>query len=100
VREISGELATTSGLHLGQSPLEVQAILGKPDFASPDKLIYSRYVIKETPQEELEKIKAHSSMSAKQVEGVYGHFGLSIYIEARFAEDRLSYVAISNSESY
>jgi hypothetical protein len=65
---------TDSGLHLGLTPAQVQAILGKPDDAHDDRVLYLR------------QFKQNNS-------------DITLYIEARFADSRLNYLAVSRAET-
>jgi hypothetical protein len=98
---VTANLSTASGLHLGQTSAEVRAILGKPGFASEDKLIYSVDVEKKTPVADFENLKKRNpQMTQDQLHRNYDYYTLGVYIEARFLSDKLVYLAISKTESY
>jgi hypothetical protein len=65
---------TDSGLRLGLSPAQVQTILGKPDDAHDNRVLYLRQF--------------------KQ-----NNLDVTLYIEARFADSRLNYLAVSRAET-
>lgn len=65
---------TDSGLRLGLTEAQVQAILGKPDDAHDNRLLYFR------------QFKQNTS-------------DVTLYIEARFADSRLNYLAVSRAET-
>ncbi len=65
---------TDSGLRIGLSPAQVQAILGKPDDAQVNRFLYLR-------------------------EFKQGNSDVKLYIEARFEASRLNYLAVSRAET-
>jgi hypothetical protein len=65
---------TDSGLRIGLSPAQVQAILGKPDEVHENRFLYLRQF--------------------KQ-----NNFDVTLYIEARFEASRLNYLAASRAET-
>jgi hypothetical protein len=77
----------------------VEAVLGKPDLAAADKLMYNREVQKKTtPQEFAELRKDYpEKMSDKEAHEKFDSYTQEIYIEARFSESRLIYLAVSRS---
>lgn len=98
-KELSGEISTASGLRLGLTTDQFKAILGQPDAAFEDKLIYSRAVkVKATPQEfERQRKEYPESLSDKIAHDKFDFYTASIYIEARFTGSKLSYLAVSRS---
>ncbi len=98
---VTANLSTASGLHLGQTSAQVRAILGKPGFASDDKIIYSVNVEKKTPVADFENLKKRNpQMTQDELHRNYDYYTLGVYIEARFLSDKLVYLAISKTESY
>jgi hypothetical protein len=98
--EISRSLATASGLHLGQTPSQVVAILGKPTKASKYELIYSYSVSKKTSVEDLKKARRQNpDLSEKDLQQNYGFYDLNAGICARFEHSKLTYLAVSKSET-
>jgi hypothetical protein len=65
---------TDSGLRLGFTPAQVETILGKPDDAHDNRLLYLR------------QFKQNNS-------------DVTLYVEARFAESHLNYLAVSRAET-
>jgi len=93
--------ATQSGLQLGMTTDEVESILGKPTAFANDKLVYWNHLRKKTSAENLNKRrKQNPDMSDKDFHENYDYYDLTTYIEARFANSRLSYLAVSKSETY
>jgi hypothetical protein len=74
---ISGSLGTDSGVHLGQSRMEVEKMLGEPSASSEKRSLYSF---------EGERTK----------EGLV--YTIDISVDARFENSKLIYLAISRSE--
>ena len=79
---------------------ELETILGKPDLSTSDKIIYFRELKKKTSTSELAKLRSeHSQMPEKDFQETYDSYYLDIYIEARFINSKLTYLAISKAES-
>jgi hypothetical protein len=97
---VSRDLSTASGLHLGMSPADMEAILGKPNAATGTALIYSRSTRKETSKEDLKKIRESSPNMSEAELSSYRFSDLDVSIEARFAKSKLIYLGIAKSESY
>jgi len=98
---ISERVQTASGLHLGQTPDEVQKILGKPSQASTEKFTYVYETKKETSAKELEDIRrAHPKMSDEEIRSSYGFYFSLAYIEARFVDSKLTYLGVTKSETF
>ena len=98
---VSPKLRTDSGLQLGQTRSEVQAILGRPGFSSSDGLIYWDMVQKKTPEENLKRFREQqANMSDKEFHDNYDFYTLSTYIEVRFSGSKSNYIAVSKSEVY
>lgn len=99
--QLTPSLRTKSGLGLGISPTEVEQILGKPDFSSPSRLVYYRDIEKHTPDEKLAQLRTeHSDLADKDFHDNYDSYDLELYIEARFADGKLTYLAVSKGENY
>lgn len=92
---VTPHLATASGIHLGQSPFGVEAILGKPSIASKNKIVYSFVVKRRMNPEEIQKIRKQRP-DARDEDFTY-HISLSI--EARFDHSKLSYLVVSRSDT-
>lgn len=98
---ITSDLSTSSGLHLGQNIAQVRAVLGKPSFASKDKVIYCAMVEKKTSAADFENLRRRNpGLSEDELSRNYEYYTLDAYVEARFVKDRLVYLAISKTESY
>jgi hypothetical protein len=99
--EVTSALRTKSGLGLGISPAEVEKILGKADISSATRLVYQRAVEKHTPDSKLADLRTeHPEMSDKELEENYGSYEVELYIEARFTDGKLTYLAVSKAENY
>jgi hypothetical protein len=98
---VSGNLSTASGLHLGQSPAEVIAILGKPSRRGKNELLYSLHVKKKNSPEDLQRAReANPNMSDTEFHENYDFYDLGVGILAKFANARLTYLSISKSETF
>jgi hypothetical protein len=98
---LTENLSVASGLRLGQSPDQVRAILGKPSVESRQRIIYSIQIEKETPASDFAKLhRQHPDLSEGELRRNYASYTLSVYIEARFAQSKLNYLAISKSETH
>lgn len=99
--QITPSLRTKSGLGLGISPTEVEKVLGKPDFSSPNRVVYYRDIEKHTPDDKLAQLRTeHSDLAEKDFHDSYDSYDLELYIEARFTDGKLTYLAVSKGESY
>jgi hypothetical protein len=99
-KAISRSLATASGLHLGQTPAQVTAILGKPTKRRENELIYSFSVRKKTSQQDLKEAKERNpEMSDKDFQETYGYYDLGAGVDAKFVDSKLTYLAVSKVES-
>ena len=99
-KEISRSLATASGLHLGQTRSQVIAILGKPTKEREKELIYSFSVQKKTSAEDLKQARQNNpDLSEKDLQKNYGSYDLNAGICARFEHSKLTYLAVSKSET-
>ncbi len=96
---VSGSLSTASGLRLGLSRDEVKTVLGSPDATVSDKLVYSRHIRKRsTPVQFAEQRKEYpDKLSDQQAHEKFDFYSVEIYIEARFTDSKLSYLAVSKS---
>jgi hypothetical protein len=98
---VTKSLSVASGLRLGQTPAEVKAILGKPSAIIGNKIIYSFEVEKKTSAGDFEKLRQqHPSLSEEELHRNYESYSLGVYIEARFAQSKLNYLAVSKTEVY
>jgi len=93
---VSRSLATRSGLRLGMTAAEAEAILGKPTVSSGDRLIYSITAHRNISPEVFNKLrKQNPQMSPSQFQKNFSQYDLSIYIEARFSFGQMTYLAVS-----
>jgi hypothetical protein len=100
-KSVSSKLSTASGLRLGETPQQVKDILGEPSLAAPEKLVYYfEYRKKSTPKELLELRKNYPDMNDEEFAKNFEFADGEVYIEARFASEKLNYLAISKSETY
>ena len=98
---VTTNLSTKSGLHLGQTAAEVKTVLGKPSVETRRKIIYSFVVEKESTPADLENQKQQNpKLSGEEIRRDYGSYTLTAYIECRFTNGKLSYLAISKAESF
>jgi hypothetical protein len=98
---VTKHTAPASGLHLGQSPAQVLAILGKPSLRRKDELIYSFMVEKKNSPESLEVVrKSKPGISEEDLHKNYDSYTLGVDIDAKFKANRLIYLAVSKSETY
>lgn len=100
-KSISAQLMTGSGLRLGLSRSTVIAVLGPPDFASGDRVVYSREVKRKTTQKEFEQMRKDypQRLSDEEAHREFDYFDVGMYIEARFVKDKLNYLAVSRTET-
>jgi hypothetical protein len=99
--QVTSALRTRSGLGLGMSAAEVEKILGKPDISNETRLVYQREVEKHVPEAKLADLRTeHAEMSDKDFQENYGSYEIELYIEARFTDGKLTYLAVSKAESY
>jgi len=100
-KQVSMNLTTGSGLKLGLTRSQVETTLGKPDFSDDDRLVYFREIGKRTTPEEFERMRKEypEKLSDKAAHEMFDSYTLQTYVEARFSESRLSYLAISTSST-
>ena len=100
-KAVSEQTSTDSGLRLGLQPAQVIRILGDPNISTPKKLIYYFGYKGKTPAKTLAEFRAeHANMTDSEFLKNYEYFDGEAYIEARFTSGKLSYLAISKSETY
>jgi hypothetical protein len=98
---VSGDIATASGLHLGMTPAEVEALLGNPSVASAEYLRYDLQVRKRTTADDLAKMRAqHPKMSGKELNDSYGFYYVTSTVVAKFKDSKLTYLDVGRYESY
>ena len=95
---VSSGLSTASGLHLGLTPSQVIAILGRPTNRRKGELGYAVHTRKKTPAAELnEWRKQQPQMSDKEFKANYEFYDLSVGIVLKFVNSKLTYISISKS---
>jgi hypothetical protein len=87
-------LTTASGLHLGQTRQQLEAILGKPSVAYEKKSVYSFEVERTVTPAEFKKLYPNSSSTPNEAL-VYS---AKARIEARFENSKVTYLAVSRWE--
>lgn len=98
---VSKNLSVASGLRLGQTPAEVRDILGNPSAVIKNKLIYSYGIEKKSSTEDLDnQRRQHPELSEEDVRRNFESYYLSVYIEAKFSQSSLVYLAVSKGETY
>lgn len=98
---ITAGLSLASGIQLGQSPVSLKTILGKPNVVKGNKYIWSFGVEKKSTEKDLERVrKQHPELSDEDFHRDYDFFELSANIEARFSDSKLTYLAVSRAQTY
>jgi hypothetical protein len=98
---ISANLQTASGLRLGASPSQVQSVLGKPSTAMRDRLVYVFEVRRKTTPSAFEQTRrVYPNLSDTELHDSFDFYYFHAYIEARFLNSRLTYLAVMKSESF
>lgn len=93
--------STISGLHLGLTPSDVIAILGKPSIRREDRLSYYLHARKKTSEADLKRIRQqHHEMSDKEFTDNYAFYDLTAMIVVRFKDSKLNYLAVSELETF
>jgi hypothetical protein len=97
---VSKNLGTRSGLKLGMSPLQLEAILGEPSFEQDEHMVYVRNLRIKSSPEELKRARAYAKdMSEGSFQKNYASYEFSTYIEALFKDSKLTYLAIKQDET-
>ncbi len=98
---ISRSLATASGVHLGQTPSQVIAILGPPSRRGKYELIYSLNVRKKNSPEELRRLRENSpQLSDRDFHNNYDFYDLGAAFFAKFVDSKLTYYSASTGKTY
>ena len=94
-------LATGAGIRLGMSRTQVRSILGKPNFSDSNRMVYLfAFKKKPTPQGLKELRAGNSHMSDEEFKRNFEMLDVDSFIEARFTDGKLVYLAIEESEVY
>jgi hypothetical protein len=97
---VSEALASKAGMHLGQTPAQVMAILGPPAKRKKDELIFSTAMPKLPTAAEVRNLRErHPEMSEKELRENFGlPYTLNEDVDARFDHGKLVYLAVSWGE--
>jgi hypothetical protein len=96
---ISRQIRTESGLHLGQTMVQVIDILGKPSKHSNNELVYVMASQVKTPPEEFDRIREHNpELNDKEIHDAYDVYDRAVFIRARFNKSGMIYLAIAAAE--
>jgi hypothetical protein len=99
--QISPFVEAGSGVHLGQSEREVLALLGQPSLIDEDRLVFNRGTQERTPADQLQEIrKQMRSLTDQQVGELFGSFNHTVFMEARFLDRKLSYLAVAEMTQF
>lgn len=95
------EIKTADGLRLGLNENEVEAILGKPSTVSLEELTYVFEARKATTAGELEKLRRqHPDLSDQDFRDSFGSYYVESLVVAKFDQSKLTYFAVTESESF
>jgi hypothetical protein len=96
---VSNELSTASGLKLGLTRKEVEAILGQPDASTENELVYSRGFEKRSTPKEFETFRKEypDQLSDEEAHKRFDFYPVEQYVFARFSQSKLDYLAVSTS---
>lgn len=98
---VSQGVSTASGLHLGLTATQVEAVLGKPSTALPGKLVYSFEVEKRTSASKLKRLRAQNpNLSDKDFHDSFDLYYIDSFVVAKFTASKLTYLAVTQSETY
>lgn len=90
---VTSDVSTLSGLHLGQSPAQVKAILSKPTKSLPNgDLVYLRSIRKRWTPADLKRIRKYNP-------DVSDFYDMYAHIVARFSDSKLTYLGALKSET-
>lgn len=99
-REISREVQTASGLHLGLTQEQVIKILGKPSRRTANELSYLLEVTKRTAPDALARCRSqHSEPNSNEISEACVTYDLTVFIRAKFAHAKLVYLVVSTTET-
>ena len=98
-RLVSRSTRTGSGLRLGMSTAEIKRILGEPSSAAVDRLVYSRVTKEKTSPEHLKMLRMNSTAMAEEELQRNAFWDVTVYIEARFSNDKMIYLGVLRVET-
>jgi len=95
--KVTADLSTETGLRLGLSRAQVEAILGKPDFVKGDRIAYCREFYRKATKEEFEKSRQEypGSFSDEAAHQQFDRILVTMQLEARFTNLQMSYLHVS-----
>ncbi len=98
-KSISFESSTTSGLRLGLTRAEVEAILGRPDAATANELVYSREFQKRSSPQQFATLRKDypQPLSDEEAHRQFDFYPVEQYILVRFEDSKLVYLSVANS---
>jgi hypothetical protein len=97
----SAKWTTPTGLGLGINRSKVEAILGKPDAVNGDRIVYLRETKHKLSTKEFAEVrKNHPQMSEGETHEQFDFSDLSTFIDVRFSDSKLVYLAVSKIETY
>lgn len=95
-KTVSTDTSLASGLKLGIAPERVKSILGDPNIATADQLIYYFGYKRKTRGEELARFRSeHTDMTDAEFRENFEYGDGEVYIETRFVSGKLKYLAVS-----
>lgn len=100
-KRVSKSLSTASGLRLGLTRSEVEAVLGHPDATTADEFVYSRQFDKKSNPSEFATFRKEYPMqlSDEEAHRKFDSYPVEQYVLTRFSDSRLVYLAVSVSGS-
>lgn len=95
--KVTARLSTDTGLRLGLSQMQVEAILGKPDSVNGDGIAYSREFDRKATKEEFERSRKEypESLSDELAHQKFDQVTVPILIEAKFNNLQMNYLVVS-----
>jgi hypothetical protein len=98
---VGPSLSTESGLRLGLSPQQLRSILGRPSISETGRMLYSFGFKKRPTVKGLKELRAgNHQMSEEEFKRNFEMLDVSSFVDARFTDRRLTYLAIWESEVY
>jgi hypothetical protein len=97
--KVTASLSTETGLGLGLSRLQVEAILGKPDSAKGDRIAYLREFQRRATKEEFERSRREypESLSDELAHQKFDQVPVTMQIEANFKNLQMNYLVVSTN---
>ena len=97
--KVSPAIATAAGLKLGLTRAQVEAILGDPDFASDDKLVYYREVERKVSAKEFAQLRKDypEKLTDREAHEKFDSYTVGMYVEVRLVNSQLNYLAVSRT---